>query len=155
MTSFSRAAILLAGLSIASAVTPAFAAGSGQCLIDDPTGTPLNVRTAPNGTILTTLPNGTRIDVIDEMKIGAKRWFFAASGSAGSSAPMSSASRTATFARRLRASRRSGASRGKRAFTTALPFAEGMVYRHRQQCGAIVLLAFAAIAGRHPGFWRP
>ena len=77
MTSFSRAAILLAGLSIASAVTPAFAAGSGQCLIDDPTGTPLNVRTAPNGTILTTLPNGTRIDVIDEMKIGAKRWFFA------------------------------------------------------------------------------
>ena len=72
MTSFLRATFLLATL----AATPAFAAESGACLIDDPTGTPLNVRTAPNGTILATLPNGTRIDVVDEMTIGTKRWLF-------------------------------------------------------------------------------
>lgn len=45
-------------------------------MVDDPTGTPLNVRSSPNGTILTTLPNGTRVDVLDEMKLGAKRWLF-------------------------------------------------------------------------------
>lgn len=78
MTSFSRAAFILAVLSSAVSAQPASAAGSGHCLVDDPTGTPLNVRSAPNGTILMALANGTRVDVIEEMKIGPKRWLFIA-----------------------------------------------------------------------------
>lgn len=78
MTSFLRILAASACLSVAFSATPASAAGSGQCLVDDPTGTPLNVRSAPNGTILTTLANGTAVEVVDEMKIGTKRWFFVA-----------------------------------------------------------------------------
>ena len=55
---------------------PALAAGA--CLVDDPTGTPLNVRSTPNGAILTTLSNGTRVEVLEETKIGNKRWLFVA-----------------------------------------------------------------------------
>lgn len=76
MGSFSRAAIGAAVLSIIFAFAPAFAAG--DCLVDDPTGTPLNVRSSPNGSILTTLPNGTAVEVVDEMKIGTKHWLFVA-----------------------------------------------------------------------------
>lgn len=63
-----RAAVLLSLF----AVTPALAAG--ECLIDDPTGTPLNVRAAPNGTILTTLQNGASVAIIEERRLGTKRW---------------------------------------------------------------------------------
>lgn len=70
MTVFSRAILMIAALS----ATPAFAAG--ECLVDDPTGTPLNVRAAPNGAILTTLQNGARVEVIEEARIGNKRWLF-------------------------------------------------------------------------------
>jgi uncharacterized protein YraI len=68
MTVLLRAAVL----SSLFAVSPAFAAG--ECLVDDPTGTPLNVRAEPNGPILTTLPNGTSIAVAEERKLGTKRW---------------------------------------------------------------------------------
>ena len=76
MMLFLRAAIAAAIL--AAAVTPAFAAG--ECVVDDPTGTPLNVRSAPNGPIVTTLRNGTRLEVIEETRIGAKRWLFVSLG---------------------------------------------------------------------------
>ena len=78
MTVFWRAAFFLAMLGSAVSAQSAYAAGSGQCRVDDPTGTPLNVRSAPNGTILMALANGTRVDVIEEMKIGPKRWLFIA-----------------------------------------------------------------------------
>ena len=55
---------------------PALAAG--QCLVDDPTGTPLNVRAAPNGTVLTTLENGVGVEVLEERRIGGKRWLLVA-----------------------------------------------------------------------------
>lgn len=76
MMLFLRAAVAAAIL--AAAVTPAFAAG--ECVVDDPTGTPLNVRSAPNGPIVTTLRNGTRLEVIEETRIGAKRWLFVSLG---------------------------------------------------------------------------
>lgn len=70
-----RAFVLRACLMAATlAASPALAAG--ECLVDDPTGTPLNVRSAPNGPILTTLPNGARVEVLEEAKIGSKRWLF-------------------------------------------------------------------------------
>lgn len=79
MTSFLRSLLVSPTLVLAFAVvSPAFAAGYGECIVDDPTGTPLNVRSAPNGTILSTLANGTRIEVVDEMKIGVKHWLFIA-----------------------------------------------------------------------------
>lgn len=53
-------------------VSPVFAAG--ECLVDDPTGTPLNVRAEPNGAILTTLQNGMNVAVLEERKLGTKRW---------------------------------------------------------------------------------
>jgi len=75
MMPFPRAAI--AAAMFASAVTPAAAS---ECVVDDPTGTPLNVRSAPNGPIVTTLRNGTRLEVIEEARIGAKRWLFVSRG---------------------------------------------------------------------------
>jgi hypothetical protein len=35
------------------------------CVVNDPTGTPLNARTAPFGRILTTLQNGVSVEIID------------------------------------------------------------------------------------------
>ena len=32
-----------------------------MCVVNDPTGTPLNVRTTPNGRIMTSLVNGTKV----------------------------------------------------------------------------------------------
>lgn len=69
MTLFLRTILAATLLSAA----PALAA---ECLVDDPTGTPLNVRAAPNGAIVTTLSNGTRVEVLEETKIGNKRWLF-------------------------------------------------------------------------------
>ena len=68
-----RAFVLRACLMAATlAASPALAAS--ECLVDDPTGTPLNVRATPNGPILTTLRNGTRVTVLEETKRGGKRW---------------------------------------------------------------------------------
>ncbi|EYR84147.1 SH3 domain-containing protein [Shinella sp. 838] len=75
MTSFLHGGAVAAFLALSA--SPAFAA-YGQCSVDDPTGTPLNVRSAPNGAILTTLVNGTQLEIVDEMKIGAKHWLFVA-----------------------------------------------------------------------------
>ncbi|QNH56853.1 SH3 domain-containing protein, partial [Limnospira indica] len=33
----------------------------GACIVNDPTGTPLNVRATPAGKIVGSLPNGTRV----------------------------------------------------------------------------------------------
>lgn len=33
----------------------------GACTVDDPTGTPLNVRATPGGKVFGSLPNGTRV----------------------------------------------------------------------------------------------
>jgi uncharacterized protein YraI len=74
MRPFARTVMGAAVIANVFVFAPAFAAG--DCLVDDPTGTPLNVRSAPNGSILTTLPNGSRIEVVDEMRIGTKHWVF-------------------------------------------------------------------------------
>jgi hypothetical protein len=65
---FFLCAAALAGLFI---VSPALA---GECLVDDPTGTPLNVRAEPNGQIFTTLQNGTGVAVLEERRLGTKHW---------------------------------------------------------------------------------
>jgi hypothetical protein len=40
-------------------------ADSGRCRVTDPTGTPLNVRAAPSGPIIGTLPNGTLVSITE------------------------------------------------------------------------------------------
>ena len=54
--------LLLAVILISSTVG---AAAQSRCRVLDPTGTPLNVRTSPNGTITGTLRNGLLVSIID------------------------------------------------------------------------------------------
>jgi hypothetical protein len=53
--------IMLAGF-VLIATTP-FA--HAECVVADPTPTPLNVRTAPNGRVIATLDNGQSVYIID------------------------------------------------------------------------------------------
>jgi hypothetical protein len=68
----SSVAAVLAALSI----TTAHATGPvlAQCIVADPTGTPLNVRTRPNGPVFSNFTNGSTVDVLDRQD----NWVFAA-----------------------------------------------------------------------------
>ena len=46
------------------------------CRVADPTSTPLNVRTAPDGTIVGTLNNGLRVTVLDHSSRGGREWAY-------------------------------------------------------------------------------
>lgn len=52
--------LLLAGWSEASA--------QSRCRVMDPTGTPLNVRSSPNGTVVGSLRNGTLVTILDRSR---------------------------------------------------------------------------------------
>jgi len=46
-----------------------------ECLVVDPTPTPLNVRTAPQGQIVGTISNGQSVRILDQAEdAGGKRW---------------------------------------------------------------------------------
>jgi hypothetical protein len=45
--------------------TPAASSPATRCRVMDPTGTPLNVRTSPKGTVVAALPNGMLVSIID------------------------------------------------------------------------------------------
>lgn len=45
-----------------------------KCTVNDPTGTPLNVRSKPNGSILGSLNNGARVDLWELVYVGDKPW---------------------------------------------------------------------------------
>lgn len=49
-----------------------------RCRVADPTGTPLNVRTVPNGAIIGTLSNGTTVTILDNSASQGKAWAFVA-----------------------------------------------------------------------------
>jgi hypothetical protein len=51
------AAILISTIVVAAAQT--------RCRVLDPTGTPLNIRTSPNGSIVGTLRNGLLVSIVD------------------------------------------------------------------------------------------
>jgi hypothetical protein len=59
---FACTLVLSAGLICAGSIE-SFA--QGPCEVMDPTGTPLNVRTSPNGHIVGTLQNGVQVSVLD------------------------------------------------------------------------------------------
>jgi hypothetical protein len=60
------------------------AAAQSRCRILDPTGTPLNVRTAPNGQVIGTVPNGMLVSVIDQRDDNRGRsWVYVAAHDSG------------------------------------------------------------------------
>jgi hypothetical protein len=58
-----RLAVVIALMS--STLNTVSVAASNRCKVMDPTGTPLNVRTAPNGSIIGSLPNGMLVSITD------------------------------------------------------------------------------------------
>jgi hypothetical protein len=69
-----------------------------NCVVADPTGPPLNIRLAPNGRIVATTCNGTRIELFEgEERYDAQNrpWYFVA-------LPTSSAPDGYTFAAYIR-----------------------------------------------------
>ncbi|MEK1933587.1 MAG: SH3 domain-containing protein [Pararhizobium sp.] len=66
-----RIAVATVVAALAFGIVPAFGA---ECVVADPTGTPLNVRAQPNGHIVSTLDNGLSVDVIAETRASGKRW---------------------------------------------------------------------------------
>ena len=47
------------------------------CTVVDPTGTPLNIREEPNGRIVSTWNNGTRVRPYEERTVDGKLWYAA------------------------------------------------------------------------------
>ena len=58
----------------------------GRCLVADPTGTPLNVRTEPNGRIVDSLRNGVMVEIIGSGSSHGKAWAYV--GRADSKLPL-------------------------------------------------------------------
>jgi hypothetical protein len=68
--------IWLASLSIMLACG-SNAMAQSRCRVMDPTGTPLNIRTAPNGQIVGNLPNGLLVSVVDQtVDAKGKSWVY-------------------------------------------------------------------------------
>jgi S1-C subfamily serine protease len=67
--SLAAVAMALCGLTEASA--------QDRCRVMDPTGTPLNVRTAPNGHMVGTLSNGTLVKILDRpSNVRGRTWVY-------------------------------------------------------------------------------
>ncbi len=65
---------LLIGCCLAVAASGAWAQ---ECAVNDPTGTPLNVRSRPNGAILGALHNGSRLQILDvTYDVNGKPWAY-------------------------------------------------------------------------------
>lgn len=71
-----RLKLFAAMTATALAIGPAALACGGPpvCTVQDPTNTDLNVRSGPNGKILTTLRDGQQVEVIEHVEVGGKRW---------------------------------------------------------------------------------
>jgi hypothetical protein len=48
--------------------------GAPICTVADPTGTPLNIRHAPNGPVVGTARNGTQLEFIEHRDLDGERW---------------------------------------------------------------------------------
>jgi len=70
------AAMMLAATAAAAATEVIVIRGSSnsECVVFDPTGTPLNVRNRPNGTIIGALHNDTSVIVTDSTVASGKVW---------------------------------------------------------------------------------
>ncbi len=57
--------LVMAATAVLVAATAAHAATGDRCKVTDPTGTPLNVRSEPNGKIIGTLANGVLVAIVE------------------------------------------------------------------------------------------
>jgi hypothetical protein len=57
--------LVLGAMALLLSVNLAASAEGERCKVTDPTGTPLNVRESPNGTIIGTLANGTFVTIVE------------------------------------------------------------------------------------------
>jgi len=74
--------VLAAAILISAGLTDAWA--QSRCRVMDPTGTPLNLRTAPYGAIIGTLPNRVLVSVIDRSAdTNGRPWVYVASFETG------------------------------------------------------------------------
>ncbi len=69
-----RSRIGMLGTILLTAIATGGDAWAAECVVADPTGTPLNVRAEPKGRILSVLENGIAVQVTDETWAGGKRW---------------------------------------------------------------------------------
>jgi hypothetical protein len=65
--------LLVASFVLAVLSSPSIA-GDGPCIVADPTGTPLNVRSKPNGPIVGALHNDMQVVITSSALVGAKQW---------------------------------------------------------------------------------
>jgi uncharacterized protein YraI len=68
--SLGMAAFLIAAVLAGTAGT----ASGADCVVADPTGTPLNVRSEPQGRIVTALDNGMAVEIVGERALDGRRW---------------------------------------------------------------------------------
>lgn len=74
---------LLVALTFPLLATPVLAQSAGRtCVVADPSGTPLNVRLAPNGRIVDELANGTWVYIDDIRRDQGKAWAYVAESNA-------------------------------------------------------------------------
>jgi hypothetical protein len=52
------------------------------CVVADPTGTPLNIRTSPNGKVVGRIANGERIRISDQTTENGKEWAYISNAAA-------------------------------------------------------------------------
>ena len=75
-------AVLIAGLFVAIGATGAVA--QSRCRVMDPTGTPLNIRSAPNGLVVGNLRNGVLVSASDgETDDKGRAWVFVSDYASG------------------------------------------------------------------------
>lgn len=60
-----RTHVALAAFGLALAVQASPAEAQSRCRVTDPTGTPLNIRAAPNGSIIGRAANGVLVSIVD------------------------------------------------------------------------------------------
>ena len=82
-TSQDQQAIAAAAPPAAVASDPTSAIAAKSCIVADPTPTPLNVRTDPNGQVALTMDNGASVHVLKQASIDGKSWSLIGSGQDG------------------------------------------------------------------------
>lgn len=67
---------LMAALAAFGCLMSDGASAQQRCRIMDPTGTPLNVRSEPNGPVVATIKNGVLVSVVSQTEDRGKAWVF-------------------------------------------------------------------------------
>jgi uncharacterized protein YgiM (DUF1202 family) len=69
-----RTALLTLSISLSLSCSAFACGGAPVCTVIDPTGTPLNVRSGPNGKVLGTLKKGELVEFNEHKEVKGKKW---------------------------------------------------------------------------------